>query len=60
MIQLQLTAEEGQVLFEVLESYVSDVRMEIADTDSAEFKVGLRRKKDILKKILDTLRKTTG
>jgi len=60
MIQLQLTAEEGQVLVEVLESYVSDVRMEIADTDSAEFKVGLRRKKDILKKILDTLRKTTG
>lgn len=60
MIQLQLTAEERQVLVEVLESYVSDVRMEIADTNSAEYKVGLKSKKDILNKILDTLRKTTG
>lgn len=60
MIQLQLTAEERQVLREVLESYVSDVRMEIADTDSAEYKVGLKGKKDILNKILDSLRETTG
>ncbi len=60
MIQLQLTAEERQVLVEVLESYVSDVRMEIADTDSAGYKVGLKGKKDILNKILNTLRKATG
>lgn len=60
MIQLRLTAEEKKVLAEILEGYISDTRMEIADTDSAEFKSQLRARKEVLNKILEALRKTGG
>ena len=57
MIHVRLSAEERDLLLEVLESYVSDARMEIADTDSTEFKAQLKARKEMLKSILDTLRK---
>lgn len=60
MAQLQLTPEEGDILVEILESYLSDIRMEIADTDSTVFKVDLKRKKEVIKRILDTLHKGRG
>lgn len=60
MAQLQLTSEEGDILVEILESYLSDIRMEIADTDSTVFKVDLKKKKEVIKKILDNLHKSRG
>ena len=60
MIHLRLTSEEKELLVEILEGYISDTRMEIADTDSAEFKSQLRVRKEILNKILEALRKTSG
>lgn len=43
---------------EVLESYLSDLRMEIADTDNKDFREELKTRKAALKKILDGLKKS--
>jgi len=56
MINLNLTKEENSILAMVLESYLSDLRMEIADTDSMDFRESLKKKKDVLNKVLDTLK----
>ena len=55
MINLDLTKEEKDILAMVLESYLSDLRMEIADTDSMDFRESLKKRKDVLKKVLETL-----
>ncbi len=56
MINLDLTKEENDILAMVLESYLSDLRMEIADTDSMDFRESLKKRKDVLKKVLETLK----
>ncbi len=56
MINLDLTKEENDILAMVLESYLSDLRMEIADTDSMDFRESLKKKKDVLNKVLETLK----
>jgi hypothetical protein len=56
MINLDLTKEENDILTMVLESYLSDLRMEIADTDSMDFRESLKKRKDVLKKVLETLK----
>ena len=55
MINLELTKEEKDILAMVLENDLSDLRMEIADTDSMDFRELLKKKKDVLKKVLETL-----
>ena len=48
MVHLELTADEAKVLREVLEHHLSELRMEIADTDSKDFREGLKTTKDVL------------
>jgi hypothetical protein len=55
MIQLDLTTEEQQILAEVLESYLSDLRYEIANTDSQDFRDKLKHRKEVLQKALKEL-----
>lgn len=55
MIQIDLTGEETEILRAVLESYLSDLRMEIADTDRMDFREGLKHRKAVLMKVLDGL-----
>lgn len=55
MKQLQLSAEEQRVLVEVLEADISDLRMEIADTDNADFREMLKQKERVMKHILAEL-----
>lgn len=55
MKQLQLSAEEQRVLAEVLEADISDLRMEIADTDNADFREMLKQKERVMKHILAEL-----
>jgi len=55
MINLDITKEENDILAMVLESYLSDLRMEIADTDSMDFRESLKKRKEVLKKVLETL-----
>ena len=56
MIHLELTKEEKELLIDVLENDLSDLRMEIADTDKMDFREILKKQKEVLKKVLETLR----
>ena len=38
MIQLMITEEERELLMDILENEISDLRMEIADTDRREYR----------------------
>ena len=42
MIHLDITKEEKDRLIEVLEEYISDLRMEVADTDNMDFREKLK------------------
>ena len=55
MIQLDLTKDEKAILAEILENDLSDLRMEITDTDSLDFREMLKKQKEVLKKVLETL-----
>lgn len=55
MVQLTLTAEEAGMLGEILASYLSDLRMEIADTDAMDFREHLKQREVFLKKLLQEL-----
>jgi hypothetical protein len=55
MAQITLTQEEAAALRGALNSYVSDLRMEIADTDSWQFRQNLKREALLLKKLLEQL-----
>lgn len=56
MFRLDLNPEQQTTLIEVLESYVSDLRMEIADTERKDFRDPLKAQEQILKGLLATLR----
>jgi hypothetical protein len=55
MIQLNLSNEEASTLNDVLTNYLSDLRMEIADTEQQEFRESLKQEEVLLKKILESL-----
>ena len=60
MIQIDLTADERATLRTVLESYLSDLRMEIADTDAMDFREMLKERKQVIQKVLDVLGGSPG
>jgi hypothetical protein len=55
MPQLDLTPEEVEILRHVLTNDLSDLRMEIADTDRLDFRDRLKQRKAVLAKVLDAL-----
>ena len=56
MIRIDLTAEEAEVLRESLESYFSDLRMEIAGTENMSFREMLKKKETFLLRIIQQLK----
>lgn len=56
MINLDLTKEEKDTLIGILENDLSDLRMEIADTDNMDFRETLKNQKAVLQKVLEVLR----
>lgn len=56
MKDLHLTEKENETLQNVLEGALSDIRAEIAHTDSPFFKDQLRDRKETMKHILDELK----
>jgi hypothetical protein len=54
-MQITLTLEEADMLNKVLKSYVSDLRMEIADTDSMDFREALKGEEAFLKSLMGRL-----
>ncbi|MCL4272928.1 MAG: hypothetical protein QY328_18290 [Anaerolineales bacterium] len=55
MPTLQLTPEELQLLKDVLENDLSDLRMEITHTDGSDFKDSLKQRKHLMADILEKL-----
>jgi hypothetical protein len=55
MPDLQLTDDEASELREVLTSYVSDLRMEIADTDDFALRQRLKATEALLKRLIAQL-----
>ncbi len=55
MLELDLDANEKSILKMVLESYLSDLRMEIADTDRMAFRDMLKERKAVLIKVIEAL-----
>jgi hypothetical protein len=58
MVQITLAAEEAALLGDVLENYLSDLRMEIANTDAMDVRDDLKRREVFLKKLLGQLETT--
>ena len=55
MVRLELQPTEAEVLRMVLESYLSDLRMEIADTDSQDYRQKLEDRKMVLRRIVTSI-----
>jgi hypothetical protein len=55
MPQITFTQEEAAALRDILSSYLSDLRMEVADTDSLQFRENLKREEVLLKTLLQQL-----
>jgi hypothetical protein len=55
MVRLDLTDEQAAALRDTLASYVGDLRMEIANTDSMDFRERLKRTETLLKEVLAAL-----
>jgi len=59
MFTLSLTEEERTILATVLEEYIPELRMEVADTDSSDLRETLKHQEAVLKKILAALKANT-
>jgi hypothetical protein len=57
MVLLNFSEEELKMFEEILESYLSDLRMEIADTDRMDFREDLKKKEKFLNELLTLLNK---
>ena len=56
MVQISLSAEEQAELIAVLEEYLSELRMEIVDTDSSDYRDLLKHEKSVLVDLLARLK----
>jgi hypothetical protein len=59
MVILQLTPEQAQILAQILEACISDMRMEISQTDNIAYKKMLKERKALLEQVLQLLRENT-
>lgn len=59
MIPISLTEEEREILIQILEEYLSDLRIEISHTDDTSFREPLKNRKEALIRILDALQITS-
>ncbi len=55
MISLSLSAEEAEVLRDLLEQQHTSLLMEIAKTDAREFRSALQEREEVVRRISDQL-----
>ncbi len=55
MIRIDMSKEELSVLYEILETCLSDLRMEIAGTDNLEFRGALKKREVLLNSLIERL-----
>jgi len=54
-IELKLDREDAETLQQVLEAYLSELRFEISNTDSFDYRSGLHKQEDRIKRMIGTL-----
>ena len=59
-VTITLSDSEKEVLAETLDSYLSDLGMEITDTDSMDFREKLKTRRTVIQKILKELRQPSS
>jgi hypothetical protein len=55
MLSIDFTTAERDVLREMVSGMLSELRMEIADTDRLEYREMLRARKNVLQRVLDAI-----
>jgi hypothetical protein len=55
MVRIELTSEQAEALRQVVESDISNLRMEIADTEDQAFREELKEREEFLKALLRQL-----
>jgi hypothetical protein len=54
-LEFDITEEEKSILTNTLEKYLSELRMEIADTDAEDYREKLKREKRFIYRFLEKL-----
>ncbi|HEY8469615.1 MAG TPA: hypothetical protein VIL18_08230 [Longimicrobiales bacterium] len=55
MVRLELDRVQADMLREMLESYLGDLRMEISQTDRLDFREDLKKREVLLKELIARL-----
>jgi hypothetical protein len=55
MVQLTLTDQDATTLKKALQTYLSDLRMEVVDTDAQDFREGLKQEEAVITRFIDQL-----
>ncbi len=55
MASLEFSQQEIDMLNKIVKSYLSELRMEIADTDQSSFKNELRKEEELLNKLIEKM-----
>lgn len=56
MVRIEITEREHELLIGILDRYLADLRYEIADTDSSQYKEGLRHERDEIVDMIERVR----
>jgi hypothetical protein len=59
-IELNLSDDEQNIIKDILENSISDLSMEITDTDKMEYREKLKIKRNVLQKLLNSLKEQTN
>jgi hypothetical protein len=57
MVRLEFDPHESTMMNEILQSYLSDLRMEIADTEKMAFREDLKKKEVFIKGVMERIEK---
>ena len=56
MVKIEFSSEEAEDLRAILENYLSDLRMEIVDTDSTDYREMLKKRRDFIARLVGQLK----
>jgi hypothetical protein len=57
MVRLEFEPHESSMMNEILRSYLSELRMEIADTEKMSFREDLKKKEVFIKSVMERIEK---
>lgn len=57
MAHIDLNEEQKAIFISILENDLSDLRMEIADTHHSDYKEELKKKKEVLISVIESMKK---